>query len=866
MPRTRRFAILVCCGTVAATPVHAQPRDQLAPGVSVALARHRAATLSDIRYRIAAALPADRAAPIRTRVTTTVVRRDSGPLIIDFDATPAQLLGVTANGTPLGPLAPQNGHVVIPARALRTGTNTIVIDCLAGNDPLNRNDDFLYTVFVPARARQAFPLFDQPDLKARFTLELSLPGDWQAVANGAEQSRTSEQDAEGTGRAVVRFAETKPLPTYLFAFAAGRFVVDSAMRNGRWFRIFHRERDTIKVARNRDPIVDLHAQSLDWMERYTGIPYAWGKFDVFLAPAFQFGGMEHAGAIFYNASSLMLDATATQAQLLGRASVIAHETAHLWFGDLVTMQWFNDVWLKEVFANFFAAKIVNPAFPQINHPLRFLFSHYPSAYDVDRTAGTHPIRQPLDNLADAGSLYGAIIYQKAPIMMRQLELLLGESAFRGGMRSYLTRYAYRNATWPDLVRILDARTPVDLASWSRSWVDEAGRPEITVQTEPQPSPTVRIVQRDTGARGRRWPQQIEIAIGDAAGRTTLLPQRLSDRTAAIPLDATRSRFLLPTGSGLAYGDVILDDASRRALLTDLPFIVDPLQRGSALVTLLEEMQQRRLPADSMRGALMALLAVEQDELIVQRALGYWDALWSRWLEPSSRAMRAATHEAALQRRLAGASTPGGRLSWFRALVRTAESDSTVAWLHRVWQGTDSVAGLALGEDDVTALALQLAVRAVTDWRAVLDTQATRITNADRRARFAFVRRAASADSAERRQFFDSLRDAGNRRREPWVLDGLSLLHHPLRAESAEQYVGPALLQLEEIKRTGDIFFPKRWIDVTLSGHRSPAVAGVVRAYLRAHPALDPRLRSIVLQSADELWRVADRTPSARGTP
>ena len=220
--------------------------------------------------------------------------------------------------------------------------------------------------------------------------------------------------------------------------------------------MFHRETDAAKVARNREAIFDLHAAALAWLEQYTGIPYPWGKFDFLLVPSFQFGGMEHAGAIFYNASGLLLDQSATQNQLLGRASVIAHETAHMWFGDLVTMRWFNDVWMKEVFANFMAAKIVNPSFPAINHELRFLYSNYPTAYDVDRTAGTNAIRQPLDNLDEAGTLYGAIIYQKAPIVMRQLERILGETPFRDGLREYLRGHSFGNATWPDLVTLLDA--------------------------------------------------------------------------------------------------------------------------------------------------------------------------------------------------------------------------------------------------------------------------------------------------------------------------------------------------------------------------------------------------------------------------
>ena len=161
--------------------------------------------------------------------------------------------------------------------------------------------------------------------------------------------------------------------------------------------------------------------------------------------------MEHAGKILYNASGLLLDESATQNQLLGRASVIAHETAHMWFGDLVTMRWFNDVWMKEVFANFMAAKIVNPSFPTVNHELRFLLSNYPAAYEVDRTAGANPIRQPLDNLHEAGSLYGAIIYQKAPVVMRHLEALLGDETFRDGLREYLkgARVRQRDVDRPD---------------------------------------------------------------------------------------------------------------------------------------------------------------------------------------------------------------------------------------------------------------------------------------------------------------------------------------------------------------------------------------------------------------------------------
>ncbi len=185
-----------------------------------------------------------------------------------------------------------------PARSSRA-TTSIEIDFVAGDDSLNRNDDYLYTLFVPARASLAFPCFDQPDLKARWRLSLELPTDWVAVSNGRETGRTASADHLG-----LIFDETQPIPTYLFAFAAGKFSIETAERNGRTFRMFHRENDAAKVARNRTAIFDLHARAIAWLEDYTTIPYPFGKFDFVLIPSFQFGGMEHPGAIYYNAGGL----------------------------------------------------------------------------------------------------------------------------------------------------------------------------------------------------------------------------------------------------------------------------------------------------------------------------------------------------------------------------------------------------------------------------------------------------------------------------------------------------------------------------------------------------------------------------------
>ena len=831
---------------------HPDAQDSIAPGVPAPLAQERAQRLKDIEYRLHFSIPDSATTPVTGSAVIAFTLADvTGPVVLDF-AGPAD--SITDARTPAGAFQPQvrDEHLVIPASMLRAGVNEVRLSFTSSNLALNRNPEFMHTLFVPARARLAFPCFDQPDLKARFTLTLDVPAGWRAVTNAAEQAR----EARGT-TTTIRFGETPPVSTYLFAFAAGRFQAETAERSGRQFTMLHRETDAAKVGRNREAIFDLHASAIEWLERYTGIPYPFAKFDFVLIPSFQFGGMEHPGSIFYNASSLFLDPSATTNQKLGRASLIAHETAHMWFGDLVTMRWFDDVWMKEVFANFMAAKIVNPTFPEINHELRFLYSHYPAAYDVDRTDGTNAIRQRLDNLNEAGSLYGAIIYQKAPVVMRQLEMIVTPDGLRDGLREYLKQHAFANASWPDLIALLDRRTPEDLAAWSRAWVEEAGRP--TIATERTEGGGVSFRQQDPIApRGLLWAQRLKVALGNgSAAELQDVALRAEPATAVAGTEnaAGRYDYVLPTGGGIGYGDFVLDSRTRDYLTAHLADISDPLTRGAALVTLWEEMLDGRVAPPALFTTLRAALPRERDELSIQRMLGYTQQLFWKFLSDEERRRDVAALEGLLRRGLDTASTQSTKSAWFNALRDVALTGETVGWLERVWKTTETVPGLTLAEPDFITLALELAVRELPDWRQVLEAQAARIQNPDRKAQFEFVRPALAADVATRDGFFTSLRDVKNRGRETWVLQGLGYLHHPLRAPSTEKHIGASLELLREIQRTGDIFFPKRWMDATLSGHQSASAALVVSDFLKGLPKEYPeRLRRVILSSADDLMR------------
>ncbi|HEX8027591.1 MAG TPA: ERAP1-like C-terminal domain-containing protein, partial [Vicinamibacterales bacterium] len=398
--------------------------------------------------------------------------------------------------------------------------------------------------------------------------------------------------------------------------------------------------------------------------------------------------------------------------------------------------------------------------------------------------------------------------------------------------------------------------------WSRSWVDQPGRPTIETVLDVKNGAITRLAfrQRDTwNKRDLVWPQQLRIAIGGHASER-IVNVELTGREVEVKEAAgwPAPRYVLPNGAGWAYGDFIVDKATLAYLMTNLPDIADPLTRGSAWVTLWDSLLDGQVQPDAFLDLALRSLPRESDEQMTSRILGYASNTWWRFLDQPQRATRAARFESLLREGLASAKTPSQKASWFGTLRNIALTPGTVAWLRQVWEKKETVTGLPLAEADYTSLALELAVREVDGWKDILTAQLARIENPDRRGRFQFVMPALSADPAERARWFQTLKDVSNRRREPWVLEGLSYLHHPLRADASKGYVKPSLDMLWEIQKTGDIFFPKRWLDVTIGGYQTKDVADTVRAFLKNLPANYPdRLRNITLQSADELNRAAE---------
>jgi len=818
------------------------------PGISKELAAYRSQQIKNIHYQLDFSIPEKKSDSISSKLVLEVeLLKVDHPLILDFNESSDKILSVFINGSEI-PVKHENEHLIIGKEHLDKGGNKLEISFVAGDLSLNRNDDFLYTLLVPDRASTLFPCFDQPDLKATYNLTITAPKDWKLLAGGAEIK------TEPIGESIRHvFQKSDRMSTYLFSFVAGKFQEAKSLE-GMPMRMLYRETNEEKVKASIPEIFRLHQQSVDFLEAYTGFSFPFQKLDFATIPIFQYGGMEHVGAIQYREGALFLDADATDAELLSRAKLIGHETAHMWFGDLVTMRWFNDVWMKEVFANFMAGKIANPAFPQINHDLLFLTSLYPGAYAEDRTLGTNPIRQNLDNLKNAGSLYGGIIYNKAPIMMRQLEYLMGEKAFQKGIQTYIRTFAGLNADWNELVKILDLETEEDLISWSEVWVNQSSRPVFSEKIEYGPNNTLSsliISQAAEDGSGKIWPQQFTIRLiydQEIKEIPIKVEGKVTEITAVNGLP--KPNFILFNGNGMGYGVFPVDPNG----LEQIPELTDEVARASAYLNLFENTLGGRVKPLANLSILRKGLDSEQNEILIQLMSSQLNSLFWDFLKEETRNGLVDDLEGQIWELMERDLASNVKKTLFNLYSGIAFSPTGKDRLYKVWAKQLMIPELNLNPDNYTSLAMNLAVFGHEKSEEILDQERTQLQNKDRLARFDFLRPSLSPSEETRDSLFLAFAKPENREKESWVLSACRYIHHPLRQKQSVKHLDLALEWMADIQKTGDIFFPKGWATSTFGQHSSKEAKDKVELFLSANPDFNPILKNKILQAADNLYR------------
>lgn len=846
-------------------------------GVSQELAVARARSISDVRYDLALDVTARDSAP--GRVTVTFRRSGQDDVILDFRGR--RLGSVVVNGTPVAKPVFNGAHLALPAALLKPGSNAVQIDFVADIAPAgasiirstDRTDgnDYLYTLLVPADANQLFPCFDQPDLKARVTFSLRAPTAWTVVANG------SLARSDSTAAALTHhFAETQPLSTYLIAFAAGPWHRASSTVNGRTINVFARA-SRAKEA-DLDTLIALNRRALEWMERYFDRPYPFGKYDFVLAPAFPFGGMEHPGAVFYNEDRFIFRERPTLPRVLGRYSTILHEVAHQWFGDLVTMKWFDDLWLKEGFATYIAAKALNDLEPNSQAWKTFYLSNKPSAYGVDQTTGTTPLWQSLANLDQAKSNYGAIVYNKAPSVLKQLNYLVGDTAFQRGVQQFLAKHAYANATWQDLLASIGQASHRDLTAWGKQWMLRPGMPEVETRLTLKDGRIEKLqlvqrpVQPSVSGQGS-WPLKVQVLLGQREesfcfdscpesqrAPSTTITEELYDvelRGAVTVVSGAVGKptpaFVYANGGDYGYQIVTLDTASRRALLGGaLAQVESPFLRAMLWGTLWDEVRAARLHPARFVSLVVRDLPRESDEQSVPTQLGRLGRAMNAYLVDAARDSLLPRVEEFLWNG-AGDTTRvyGIRRAYLDAFISVSRTPAALDRLRGVL-AADSAAGDAVKDPLRWDIVTHLTVLGAGDAAAKLAAQMARDSTPDGRRR-AFTVGAAHGDAAVKADYFKRY-FADSTLNEDWASGSLSAFNALEHQAITRAYLRAALDSLPFIQANRRIFFLGSWLGAFLNGQSDAAALDIVQQFLRDHPKLPRDLRQKVLQNADELAR------------
>ncbi|HEY2849920.1 MAG TPA: M1 family aminopeptidase [Gemmatimonadaceae bacterium] len=831
----------------------------LGHGVSHSLAIWRAKTVRDVHYDLSLDVTAPDSAV--GHVVVRFTRTGESDAILDWRGR--RLTRMTVNGKALPRSAANGAHIRVPARLLKPKMNSLELWFVSDIAPSgasiirthdqNDGSDYLYTLLVPADANQLFPCFDQPDLKARVTFTLVTPRAWTALANG------SIAHADTTAGTITRhFTETRPLSTYLIAFAAGPWQRTTSVANGRAISVYIRK-SRAKEA-DADTLLALTHRAIGWMEQYFGRPYPFEKFDLLLAPAFPFGGMEHPGVVMFNEDRFIFRERPTLPRRLGRFSTILHEVAHQWFGDLVTMRWFDDLWLKEGFATYMAAKGLADLEPSSDAWKSFYQSNKPLAYGVDQTTGTTPLWQALSNLDQAKSAYGAIVYNKAPSVLMQLNYLVGERAFRAGVHQFLSDHAYANATWQDLLGSIGKAWGRPLDAFGRNFMLRPGMPEVQQQLTVRDGKIVKLELAQKPAQALSgpgaWPMRTQLLLAyDGARADTTIPVSLS----ADITDVTSARgkpapaFVFANAGDYGYFITLTDSVSTQWMLSGgIGRVHDGLLRTMLWGALWDQVREAQLPPERFTALALAELSHETDEQIVPVLLGRIERATRAYIAPERAAGVTAIAEHTLWAGIRDSSKSYGvRKAFLDAFIGLASTPDGVAKLESLLT-EKATAGEPVGDPTRWAVVNRLIVLGAPNAQSALVAQITKDTTPDGRRR-AFVAGAARGTPAAKAEYFKRY-FADKSLNEDWASGSLGEFNALEQQAITLPYLRPALDSLPFIQANRRIFFLGGWLGAFIGGQTSDAALHTVKKYLADHPNLPKDLRGKVLQSADELER------------
>ncbi|MFH9858286.1 aminopeptidase N [Streptomyces sp. NPDC017202] len=806
-------------------------------------------------------------APRTFRSVTTIRFRCSEPGASSFaDLIAPSVTAVSLNGRDLDP-----GEVFDGARIRLddlAAENELVVDARCAysrtGEGLHRFVDpedgevYLYTQYEPADARRVFANFEQPDLKAPFRFEVRAPEEWVVWGNGAGE-RTD---------GVWRFAETKPISTYITCVVAGpyHYVTDSYTRelgDGTTLEIPLGAlcRKGLAPYFDAEDVFLVTKQGLDFFHDHFDYPYPFGKYDQAFVPEYNLGAMENPGLVTFR-EEYIFRGKVTQASYEARANVILHEMAHMWFGDLVTMEWWDDLWLKESFADFMGSFSLVGATRFTDGWITFANRRKAWAYRADQLPSTHPVTADIRDLQDAKLNFDGITYAKGASVLKQLVAYVGQDAFLEGARRYFKRHAYGNTRLGDLLSVLGETSGRDMAGWSRSWLQTAGvnslTPQVLLDAEGRVD-ELAVLQEAAESHPELRPHRVAIGLyRRVEGRLVRYARAEADvegpRTVVSELaGAPAPELVLVNDEDLTYCKIRFDETSLAALRESLGDLSDPLARALCWSALWNMTRDALLPARDFVDLVLRFAGRETDIGVLQMLHAWADSALAHYAAPDWRpAGERLLAEGALAELRSAEPGSEHQLAWARFLASVASGPADLDLLQELLEGSAKVDGLEVDQELRWAFLEPLAAHGRAD-EGVLAAELARDDTASGKRHQ--VRCLAARPSAEvKAQAWVQLVESdalSNALVEATIAGFQQPSQRELLAPYAEKYFAVIGRIWEQRSIQIAMHVVKGLFPALLD---SPETLAATDAWLAAHESAPPALRRLVLEARDDLAR------------
>ncbi|MCQ1995230.1 aminopeptidase N [Arthrobacter sp. zg-Y1171] len=653
--------------------------------------------------------------------STTVVRFSARPGTSTFiDAVTDTVHRITLNGVSLDPAEVSDGvRISLPNLA---ESNELVVDADARYmntgeglhrfvDPVD-NEVYLYSQFEVPDSRRMFAVFEQPDLKATFRFTVTAPSHWDVISNSPTPEPVAAGDlTDASPRSTWSFEPTPRISSYITALIAGPYQSvrsELTSSDGRTIPLGVFARRSLMQFMDAENIFELTRQGFAFYEEQFGTPYPFEKYDQLFVPEFNAGAMENAGAVTF-LESYVFRSRVTEATVERRAVTILHELAHMWFGDLVTMRWWNDLWLNESFAEFMSTLAAAEATEFKQSWTTFASLEKAWAYRQDQLPTTHPIVAEIRDLEDVQVNFDGITYAKGASVLKQLVAWVGQDKFMAGVREYFGKHSWQNTELSDLLSELETASGRDLSDWSAKWLETAGVNTLRPEFETDEDGTITsfaVLQSAIEEYPTLRPHRLAIGFynPDADGRL--------QRTHRVELDVDGERtevseligqprpaLLLLNDDDLAYAKIRLDAASQHTATRSLRNIADSLPRTLVWASAWDAARDAEIPARNYVELVLQNIASESDSTVVQVLLRQLATTLAFYVSPQDRGpMTVAAAESLWE--LASAAEPGSdsQLQFVKAFAAHASSDEQLDALAGLFTGEQSLEGLAVDAD------------------------------------------------------------------------------------------------------------------------------------------------------------------------